>query len=104
MRADISALTRPRGHRFVAGSQFEWESLKVGGGPPPIRVDEGWLLIHHGVSGTIHDQPVRVASLHMPPPRCQTGPGSPYDRMSDNVVDFGLASVKQTFRPSGDAV
>ena len=57
VRADISALTRPRGHRFVAGSQFEWESLKVGGGPPPIRVDEGWLLIHHGVAGKISDDP-----------------------------------------------
>jgi beta-1,2-mannobiose phosphorylase / 1,2-beta-oligomannan phosphorylase len=57
VRADISALTRPRGHRFVAGSEFEWESLKVGGGPPPIRVDEGWLLIYHGVSGEIHDDP-----------------------------------------------
>ena len=55
--ADISALTRLSGHRFVAGSQFEWESLKVGGGPPPFRVDEGWLLIHHGVSGTIGDDP-----------------------------------------------
>jgi predicted GH43/DUF377 family glycosyl hydrolase len=56
-RADLSALTRPAGHRFVAGSEFEWESLKVGGGPPPIRVDEGWLLIHHGVSGEISDEP-----------------------------------------------
>jgi beta-1,2-mannobiose phosphorylase / 1,2-beta-oligomannan phosphorylase len=57
VRADISGLTRPRGHRFVAGSRYEWESLKVGGGPPPIKVDEGWLLIHHGVSGTISDDP-----------------------------------------------
>jgi predicted GH43/DUF377 family glycosyl hydrolase len=57
VRADISALTRPRGHRFVIGSQFEWESLKVGGGPPPIRVDEGWLLIYHGVTGKISDDP-----------------------------------------------
>jgi beta-1,2-mannobiose phosphorylase / 1,2-beta-oligomannan phosphorylase len=55
--ADISALTRPRGHRFVAGSKFDWESLKVGAGPPPIRVEEGWLLIHHGVAGTISDDP-----------------------------------------------
>ncbi|TDO59022.1 hypothetical protein EV651_109297 [Kribbella sp. VKM Ac-2571] len=31
---------------------------------------------------------VRIASLHMPPGRCQTGPGSPYDVMSGNVVDF----------------
>jgi len=29
----------------------------VGGGPPPIRVDEGWLLIHHGVAGKISDDP-----------------------------------------------
>lgn len=31
---------------------------------------------------------IRVGSLHMPPPRCQTGAGSPYDRMAGNVVDF----------------
>ena len=31
---------------------------------------------------------VRIASLHMPPGNCQTGPGSPYDRMSDNIVQF----------------
>lgn len=31
---------------------------------------------------------IRVASLHMPPLRCQTGPGGPYDRMADNVVAF----------------
>ncbi len=31
---------------------------------------------------------LRVAALHMPPPRCQTGSGSPYDRMADNVVAF----------------
>jgi hypothetical protein len=31
---------------------------------------------------------IRVASLHMPPPECQTGPGGPYDVMADNVVDF----------------
>lgn len=52
---DISALTRPRHHRLVALSAHPWEDLKIGGGPAPIRVDEGWLLIHHGVSGTIDD-------------------------------------------------
>jgi len=31
---------------------------------------------------------IRVASLHMPPGYCQTGPGGPYDTMADNVVDF----------------
>jgi predicted GH43/DUF377 family glycosyl hydrolase len=50
---DLSALTRLRHHRLVALSEFEWESLKIGAGPPPLRVDEGWLLIHHGVSGEL---------------------------------------------------
>lgn len=51
---DLSALTRFRGHRFVAGSKYAWESLKIGAGPAPMRVPEGWLLLHHGASGEIH--------------------------------------------------
>ncbi|MFT4281447.1 glycosidase [Microbacterium sp.] len=50
---DQSALTRPRGHRFLAGPKQDWESLKIGAGPAPLRVPEGWLLLYHGVSGTI---------------------------------------------------
>lgn len=55
VEADVRALARPRHHRLVALPQFPWESLKIGGGPAPIRVPEGWLLIHHGVSGAIED-------------------------------------------------
>ncbi|MCU1582252.1 MAG: glycosidase, partial [Microbacteriaceae bacterium] len=33
--------------------EFAFEELKIGGGPAPIRVPEGWLLLHHGVTGTI---------------------------------------------------
>jgi len=51
--ADITALVRPRHHRCVALSQFDFEELKIGAGPPPLRVPEGWLLIHHGVTGYI---------------------------------------------------
>lgn len=28
-----------------------WDNIKVGAGPPPILVDDGWLLIYHGVKG-----------------------------------------------------
>jgi predicted GH43/DUF377 family glycosyl hydrolase len=49
---DVRALTVWRGHRFVAGPQFDWEALKIGGGPPPVRVPEGWLLLYHGVTGS----------------------------------------------------
>jgi predicted GH43/DUF377 family glycosyl hydrolase len=27
----------------------DWEELKIGTGPPPIKTDKGWLLIYHGV-------------------------------------------------------
>lgn len=49
--ADLSALTVLSSHRCVAVSEFTFESAKIGGGPPPIRTPEGWLLIHHGVAG-----------------------------------------------------
>jgi predicted GH43/DUF377 family glycosyl hydrolase len=53
VEADIRNLVRLRDHKLVALSEYEWEALKIGAGPPPVRVDEGWLLIHHGVTGTL---------------------------------------------------
>jgi beta-1,2-mannobiose phosphorylase / 1,2-beta-oligomannan phosphorylase len=49
--SDVGALVRLRSHRLVAMSEFPFEELKIGAGPPPLRVDEGWLCIHHGVTG-----------------------------------------------------
>ena len=46
-------LTLWRGHRFLAGPEYPYEELKIGGGPPPLRVPEGWLVLHHGVTGLI---------------------------------------------------
>jgi len=51
--ADPSRLTHLRGHRLVAMPVHPFEDLKIGAGPPPLRVPEGWLLIHHGVSGRL---------------------------------------------------
>jgi predicted GH43/DUF377 family glycosyl hydrolase len=47
---DVRALTRLDQHRQVAQPQQPWEATKVGGGTPPIRVPEGWLILHHGVT------------------------------------------------------
>lgn len=52
-QADIRALVRPARHRCVAMPEYAFEALKIGAGPPPVRVEEGWLLIHHGVTGHI---------------------------------------------------
>ena len=52
--ADIRNIALWRQHRFVAGPRFPFEELKIGGGPPPLRVAEGWLILHHGVTGVIN--------------------------------------------------
>jgi len=53
VRADVSRLTHLSGHRAVALSEHPFEVLKIGAGPHPVRIPEGWLLIHHGVSGAL---------------------------------------------------
>jgi predicted GH43/DUF377 family glycosyl hydrolase len=50
---DLGALVRFGQHRQVALPERPWERLKIGGGAPPLRVPEGWLLLHHGVSGEL---------------------------------------------------
>jgi beta-1,2-mannobiose phosphorylase / 1,2-beta-oligomannan phosphorylase len=52
---DLDALVLQGDHRLVALSEHPFEELKIGAGPAPIRVDEGWLLLHHGVIGAITD-------------------------------------------------
>jgi predicted GH43/DUF377 family glycosyl hydrolase len=48
---DMARLTRLEHHRLVALPEREWESVKIGGGTPPIRVVDGWLVLYHGVTG-----------------------------------------------------
>ena len=50
---DIRSLTHWDGHRLLAAPMFDFEALKIGGGPAPLRVPEGWLLLHHGVTGVL---------------------------------------------------
>ncbi|WP_150952596.1 glycosidase [Microbacterium testaceum] len=53
VRDDLSTLALWEQHRFVAGPQYPFEEVKIGGGPPPLRIPEGWLVLHHGVTGVI---------------------------------------------------
>lgn len=55
VEAEITALCVQGKNRELANSVYDYESLKIGAGPAPIRVPEGWLLIHHGVAGHISD-------------------------------------------------
>lgn len=38
------------GHRIIMKPTSNWwENIKIGAGAPPIKTEEGWLLIYHGV-------------------------------------------------------
>ena len=50
---DLGRLTRFGQHRVVAMPEQPWEELKIGGGTPPVRTEEGWLLVYHGVAGNL---------------------------------------------------
>lgn len=53
VKENLQALALWTQHRYLAGPEFAFEELKIGGGPPPLRVPEGWLVIHHGVTGEL---------------------------------------------------
>lgn len=43
------SLTSFEKHTLLIKPAQQWEALKVGAGPPPIKTKYGWLLIYHGV-------------------------------------------------------
>lgn len=59
--ADIRALVLLDQHRPVAEPRYPFEQVKIGAGTPPVRVPEGWLLLHHGVSE--HDTGAEIPGL-----------------------------------------
>jgi predicted GH43/DUF377 family glycosyl hydrolase len=42
------ALTKFEKHTLLLKPEQEWEALKIGAGPPPLKTKDGWLLIYHG--------------------------------------------------------
>jgi predicted GH43/DUF377 family glycosyl hydrolase len=41
-------LTNWENHTLLLTPKQEWEAMKIGMGPPPIKTKNGWLLIYHG--------------------------------------------------------
>jgi len=45
-------------HKFLFGPRpGEWDSVKVGAGPPPVDLPQGWLLLYHGVAPATRESP-----------------------------------------------
>ncbi len=82
----------------MASRPGHWDQLKLGAGAPPIRTDQGWLILYHGVSsscdGSIYslfaalldsDEPWKVIARGKRP---LLFPQTPYERVgrAGNVV------------------
>jgi predicted GH43/DUF377 family glycosyl hydrolase len=47
--ADIRNLLRVCESAMVLAPDGPWGKIKTGGGTPPVRIDEGWFSLYHGV-------------------------------------------------------
>jgi predicted GH43/DUF377 family glycosyl hydrolase len=79
----------------VMSAVFDWEGEKIGGGCPPIKTDEGWLLIYHGVDQNhVYRAGLALLDLENPArviarsPQPILEPEADYERVGDvpNVV------------------
>jgi predicted GH43/DUF377 family glycosyl hydrolase len=49
VKADIKNLLEVRESVLVLSPNADWGSIKVGSGTPPVRIEEGWMSVFHGV-------------------------------------------------------
>lgn len=81
--------TRFYHHHLVMDPDYDWEALRIGAGPPPILTENGWLLIHHGVSDILDpmlsaDEPDEMRSAAI------IGPGAVERKNLSYRVGFAL--------------
>jgi beta-1,2-mannobiose phosphorylase / 1,2-beta-oligomannan phosphorylase len=93
--AEGNTLSNFDSYTLLMKPEQDWEILKIGAGPPPIKTKDGWLLIYHGVDANLVyragaalldlNNPVRVIARTNKP---ILQPEEPYERTGDvnNVV------------------
>lgn len=95
-----ASLTNFEKHTLLIKPEQQWEMLKVGAGPPPIKTKEGWLLIYHGVDRD-HVYAAGAALLDLNDPtkviartkKPVLEPNEPYEKNGDvNNVVFPTAA------------
>jgi predicted GH43/DUF377 family glycosyl hydrolase len=93
--AEGNTLSNFEKHTLLMKPEQDWEELKIGSGPPPIKTEHGWLLIYHGVNkDLVYSAGAVILDLNNPfkviartkEPILQ--PEEPYERIGDvnNVV------------------
>ena len=59
-----------RNRESLAPRAAHWDGMKLGIGAPPLRIDEGWLIIYHGVvdscCGSIYSMSAAILDYREP--------------------------------------
>lgn len=83
-------------------TENDWESVKVGAGPPPLRTSLGWLVFYHGVSpNKSYSMGAAILDIHDPThvlyrlPYPLLSPEKDYEKNGavNNVV-FGTSAIE----------
>ncbi len=49
-----------RSQLIMKPEPYHWDEMKIGPGAPPIKTDQGWLSIYHGVFRTMDGSVYRL--------------------------------------------
>jgi len=79
--------------------KYQWESSKIGAGPPPVKTKEGWLLIYHGVDEN-HIYRTGIALLDLEDPS-KVIARSPYPILEPEAEYERVGDVPNVVFPEG---
>jgi len=57
---DIANLLRVSESKLVLAPDGHWGRIKTGAGTPPVRIDEGWVSLYHGVDALHHREKITM--------------------------------------------
>ncbi|MBL7174583.1 MAG: glycosidase [Desulfobacteraceae bacterium] len=87
---------------IIMRPKYEWETKKIGPGPPPIKTQAGWLLLYHGVDAA-HVYRVGAVLLDMEEPS-RVIARSPYPILEPEEEYERIGDVNNVVFPCGAVV
>jgi len=82
---------------LLEGRGPAWSSLKVGAGPPPMSINEGWLLMYHGVKpyggSLVYRAGLALLDAEVPHKLVASSPGWVFQAEADYELSGMVANV-----------
>jgi beta-1,2-mannobiose phosphorylase / 1,2-beta-oligomannan phosphorylase len=95
-------ILRWNGHHLFASPAYAWEEKKIGGGTPPIKTKDGWLVIYHGVDAN-HVYRAGAMLLDLKNPRIILG-RSPEPILEPKMDYERIGLIPNVVFPTGNVV